>query len=312
MSIDGFVEQLRGVWAAIPLPWSADGHVDGGLMTELCATYKASGVAGVYTTGTDGEFHVLDQPDYREMVDAFGRAVDRTGIPAQVGVTWVHTKGVLERIAYARERGIRAVQVALPFWQGLNDRELLGFFEDIARAFSDVAVIHYNIALARRFLTGAEYRLIREVAPNLVGTKQTGGHVGAFEAVVLATPEIRHFVVDPHIVPGALLGARGTYSAIVNINSRWTADWWGACERGDWIEATRRKVLVDQMDADAQRLLPHLTAEPSWSKLYTRCGVAPQISLAVRAPYLAATEEDARVFRALLEERYPELVPDRP
>ncbi|HEV8534602.1 MAG TPA: dihydrodipicolinate synthase family protein [Candidatus Limnocylindria bacterium] len=302
-------QHLKGVWAAIPLPWTDRGTLDAGILRELIAIYKDAGVHGVYTTGTDGEFHVLELSDFRSMVDAFARAVTDVGIPAQVGVTWVHTAGVIERTAYARDRGIQAVQVALPFWQALNDRELTNFFADLARAFPDVALIHYNIALAKRFLTGTEYRALLEVAPNLVGTKQTGGNVAALEEVVLATPELHHFVVDPHIVPGLLLGAKGTYSAAVNISAVWMMEWWADCERGDWSAATSKKVLLDRMDREAVRRLPHLSAEPSWSKLYTRCGIFPTMPLAVRAPYLAATEDDARVFRGLLETEFAEMIP---
>ncbi|MBM4420907.1 MAG: dihydrodipicolinate synthase family protein [Chloroflexi bacterium] len=301
-------QHLHGVWAAIPLPWTDRGVVDEGVLRELLRIYREAGVHGVYTTGTDGEFHVLDIADYRSLVDAFARGAADVGIPAQVGVTWLHTAGVLERIAYARDRGINAVQVALPFWQPLSDREILNFFADLARAFPDVALIHYNIALAKRFLTGAEYRSILEVAPTLVGTKQTGGNVAAFEEVVLATPRLHHFVVDPHVVPGVLLGARGTYSAAVNISARWMMEWWRDCERGDWQAATRKKVMLDRMDREAVGLLSHLTAEPSWSKLYTRCGIYPKMPLRVRAPYLSATDEDAAAFTRLLETGYPEMI----
>ena len=110
------------------------------------------------------------------------------------------------------------------------------------------------------------------------------------------------------VVPGVLLGASSSYSAAVNINSAWMMRWWADCERGDWIEATRKKVLLDQMDRDASRRLPHLTAEPAWAKLYAQCGIAPSMSLAIRAPYAAASAEDAQAFRELLGTAYPELV----
>jgi dihydrodipicolinate synthase/N-acetylneuraminate lyase len=301
-------QSLRGVWAAIPLPWDGEMHVDSGLLYELVAAYKAAGLNGVYTTGTDGEFHVLEADEFERVVAAFARAVSDVGIAGQVGVTWLHTEGVLRRIAISSAYGIDAVQVALPFWEPLNDRELLGFFEDMTKAFPEVALIHYNIFRAKRILRGTDYQKILEVSPNLVGTKQTGGDLRAFEEVVLETPTLHHFVVDPNIVPGVLYGAKGTYSAVANISSRWMVDWWTECERGDWPAATRRKLLLDRMDAEAVALLPHITAEPAWSKLYARSGIAPTIPLTVRAPYLAASEEDAVAFRGLLQRSYPELV----
>ena len=51
--------------------------------------------------------------------------ITEAGLPAQVGCTWLHTKGVLQRVAYAVDKGIRCVQIQQPFWQPLNDLELI-------------------------------------------------------------------------------------------------------------------------------------------------------------------------------------------
>jgi dihydrodipicolinate synthase/N-acetylneuraminate lyase len=298
---------LQGVWAALPTPWAESGTIDPGLVAELVRRYRAAGVDGVYTTGTDGEMHVLDWDDFRALVDAFAAAVRETGLPAQVGCTWSHTDGVLARMRYARERGIDRVQVALPSWVPLDDDELLRFFSALQGGCPNLQLVHYNIARSGRFLGGKEYRAVLEVAPNLVGTKHTGGDVASLIEIVEATPQLRHFVVDQQIVPGALFGAKGFYSFLVNLSPRFTAELWRDCLRGDWAEAARKRTVADAFFRDwlASPGLPN--ASPALAKIATRAGLFPEMPLAVRGPYRAGTDDLVTALRRLLQERYPEL-----
>jgi 4-hydroxy-tetrahydrodipicolinate synthase len=302
------VTTLTGVWAALPTPWGNDGTVDAGPVTELVHRYREAGVDGVYTTGTDGEMHVLEWEDFRRLVDVFAGAVAEAGLPAQVGCTWSHTEGVLRRMRYAQERGIGCVQVALPSWVPLGDDEVRRFFAALQGGCPDLRIVHYNIARAGRFLTGKDYRTILEVAPNLVGTKHTGGDVGSLIDIVQSTPDLRHFVVDQQIVPGALFGARGFYSFLVNLSPRFTVELWHDCVRGNWAEAARKRIIADSFFRDwlGSDGLP--SASPALAKIATCAGIFPAMPLQVREPYRTGTEEQVAALRALVRERYPELL----
>ncbi len=300
---------LRGVWAALPTPWTAADVVDTGVVTDMVHRYKAAGVDGVYMTGTDGEMHVLEWDDFRSLVDAFAAATLAAGLPAQVGCTWSHTAGVIQRIRYARDHGVACVQVALPSWVPLNNDEVRRFFAALAEACPDVWIVHYNIARAGRFLTGRDYQEILAVAPTLIGSKHTGGDVASLIEVISATPSLQHFVVDQQIVPGALFGARGFYSFLVNLNPAFTIGLWHACERGDWVEAARRRMLVEAFFRDWLGGLDAITSSPALAKIVTRAGMCPAMPLRVRAPYLSGTEAHVAALLRLLQERYPELAP---
>ena len=78
--------------------------------------YAEAGLDGAYTTGTDGEMHVLELDEFRSLVEAFARSAQETGMPAQVGCAWLHTAGVIERGRLAYDHGIDRIQVALPAW----------------------------------------------------------------------------------------------------------------------------------------------------------------------------------------------------
>ena len=67
-------ERLKGVWVAMPTPWQADGTVDSGVVRELVARYAAAGLDGAYTTGTDGEVHVMETHELTQLVRPFAEA----------------------------------------------------------------------------------------------------------------------------------------------------------------------------------------------------------------------------------------------
>jgi dihydrodipicolinate synthase/N-acetylneuraminate lyase len=299
-------EHLHGVWAAIPLPWHDDDTLDAGLLREIVLRYKAAGVHGVYTTGTDGELSALDFDDFARMVDVFAAATAEAGLPAQVGCTWLHTKGVLQRVNYAVDHGIRCVQISQPFWTPLNDTELIRFFATISERFPGIGVVHYNLAKSR-FLHGRDYAKILPEAPTLIGSKHTGGDVGEIIGCVLDAPAMHHFVVDGQAMPGAMLGAKGIYSFTVNLNPTWSLAFWDACDRGDAREAARRKLLEARFFDAWSAQWGDVSASQSLAKIATRCGIAPEMPLNVRAPYLAATEVQVTELRALLDGEFREL-----
>jgi 4-hydroxy-tetrahydrodipicolinate synthase len=299
-------EHLHGVWAAIPLPWQEDDSLDGGLLREIVLRYKAAGVDGVYTTGTDGELSALDFDDFARMVDVFAAAVAEADMPAQVGCTWLHTKGVLQRIAYAVDHGIRCVQLAPPFWTPLSDLELVRFFATLSEQFPDIGVVHYNIPTAR-FLHGRDYAKILPEAPTLIGSKHTGGSPGELMGCLAHAPSMHHFVIDGQAMPGAMLGAKGIYSFTVNLNPGWVVDFWAACARGDATEAARRKALEAAFFDAWEETLGDVTSSQAQAKIATRCGIAPEISLRVRAPYFAGSEAHVNALQNLLDGEFREL-----
>ncbi len=298
---------LQGVWAAMPTPWDASGRVDAGLVAELLHRYKASGLHGAYTTGTDGEMHVMDMPDFRDLVDAFADGVEATGMAAQVGCTWSHTEGVIERARYAQEKGISRIQIALPSWVPLNDSEIVRFFSAIQEVLPDVAIIHYNIARSGRFLSGRDYRAILEVAPSLVGSKHTGGDVGSLIDIVQSTPGLHHFVVDGQIVPGALFGAKGYYSFTANLSPSFALKLWHCCLEGKWEEAARLRERSEAFFRAWLATCPEITASPALGKIATKAGIFPDMPLSIRGPYNAGSQDHVDALTRLVDEQFPEL-----
>ena len=298
--------KLSGVWAAMPTPWTGVERVDHGVVAELLRRYRAAGLSGVYTTGTDGEMHVIDLPEFRDLVDAFGRGIAETGLPAQVGCTASHTAGVIERAKYAREKGIARVQVALPSWIPLSDSEVRRFYGLLQEALPDVEFIHYNVARSGRMLKGGDYRAILDVAPNLIGSKHTGADVSALIDVIQGAPELDHFVVDGQIVPGALYGAKGFYSFLANLAPRFVLQLWRHCEEREWEAAARLHERSEAFFRVWLATCPEITASSALAKIATKAGTFDEMPLAVREPYRGGEEIHVRALRRLVLEQFPE------
>src|ERR1035437_653947 len=94
-------ENLHGVWAAVATPFDADLRFDEGVFRENIRRLHAAGVHGVYTTDSDGEFYAIEMDEFRRIVTVFADETARLNMPAQVGVTWCNTQGMVDRLQFA-------------------------------------------------------------------------------------------------------------------------------------------------------------------------------------------------------------------
>src|SRR5437867_2554970 len=102
-------KNLAGVWSAVPTPWTDRGTLDERILGRNCEKLASAGVAGIYTTDSDGEFYAIELPEFRRLARTFGRIMHSLRVPAQMGVTWSHTRGVIDRMRAACAADITAV-----------------------------------------------------------------------------------------------------------------------------------------------------------------------------------------------------------
>ncbi len=304
-------ETLHGVWVAMPTPWQSDGSVDAGVVRELVQRYAAAGLHGAYTTGTDGEVHVMEVADLEQLVPPFAETAAAAGLPVQVGCGWAHTNGVIARGRVAREHGVGIIQVTLPAWIPLNDDEIVRFYGAIGDALSELLLIHYNIMRSGRMMNGRDFQRAQAVAPNLAGSKHTGGNISLLAEIIEATPEMAHFAVDSDIVTGALFGSPGYYSFIANISPAFALAMMRACERGDWPAAAEYAKYCLRFFRRWLPMCPEINSSAALGKIATAAGIFPEMPLIVKEPYTAGAERHVRELRDLIGREFPELAEGR-
>ncbi|GAA5137416.1 dihydrodipicolinate synthase family protein [Pseudonocardia adelaidensis] len=123
---------LRGVWATALLPIRPDESIDVDRLAAALDHVLASGVHGVYTNGTAGEFHTLTETEYDRLHALVAERCTAAGIPFQLGASHPSGQLSLDRIARAAALRPGAIQVVLPDWLPLGPDEVLAAVERMA------------------------------------------------------------------------------------------------------------------------------------------------------------------------------------
>lgn len=251
------VRTLRGLWSAVPTPWKENGAIDDGMLRRNCERLAAGGIDGIYTTDSDGEFYAIELDEFRQLARFFAKAVEGVSVDAAMGVTWTNTQGIIDRIAAACDVGIPNVHVGFPYFMPLAAGDVDRFWEDLARAVPHARWIHYAHPRCGPALTGTDYaRLARRFPEQFIGSKLSDRDLLRLTEILARSGELAHFVTDPIMAPGMLLGARGCYSFWFNTMPGWHRRYMDRCLAGDWAAATAcHKKLVDWELAHIQPLL---------------------------------------------------------
>ncbi|HET7768481.1 MAG TPA: dihydrodipicolinate synthase family protein [Chloroflexota bacterium] len=302
-------ENLHGVWAAVTTPFDADDRFDPGVLRENIRRLAAAGVHGAYVTDSDGEFYAIELDEYREIVDVFADEAQRQGLPTQVGVTWSHTRGIVDRLRHAAERGILGAHVGHPTYMEMTADSLRRFWEDVSAAVPErFGLIQYQSPRLPNPLSPADYVRLASEIPNLIGSKHTGRVFTDFLNVVQTSPQLAHFTLDDVLTPVTMFGARGDYSWFVNFSPQYLLEWYALCRERRWDEAARRQDRFHRF----LRLKREVIGTQQLHGIANKAVAAASDFLVphprTRRPYLPLPDETIRRFRERVEEELPDLI----
>jgi dihydrodipicolinate synthase/N-acetylneuraminate lyase len=306
--------QLRGIWAGVALSWDEFDHFDELSYRNNIQSMCEAGVHGIYTSGSTGEFYALDWDEFRRMVDIQDEICSHYGLPVQIGCCADSTRKVLRLVDYATSKAaIGAVQVTLPYWMELSDREVLRFFEDLGRTFPDMPLVHYNISRAKRFLHGIDYLRVLEKAPNLIGVKYTfsGAHFGDLQCDIQMTPQLAYLVGEDLLASAMLLGASGSCSSLVLANPEFMLTMYDFAAQGRWEEAVKMQQVVARFFGDAVAFVAARgegTIDPVFDKGLAVAAGGTAGAQRTRAPYIGWSDETVIAMRQWMQHKYPQFL----
>ncbi len=220
----------HGIFAAVLLPLTEAREIDWAALVDEVAILTESGVDGIYTNGTAGEFHGQTEDEFDRISEAVAAVAGRAGMPFQIGVS--HTNARVARNRLARVAGLRpaAVQFILPDWWPPSLDEASDFVFGLASAAPSVPLVLYNPPHAKRRLTIAEIAALRDVAPALVGAKLPGGDAAWYAEARTRLADFSVFVPGHFIATGRRAGASGSYSNVACLSPSGAARWWRQVE----------------------------------------------------------------------------------
>jgi dihydrodipicolinate synthase/N-acetylneuraminate lyase len=267
------------------------------------------GTRHLYVFGTAGEGYAVTDRQFDRIVAAFADEMRAGGAEPMVGAISLSLGTIVERIERCRERGVRRFQISLPSWGALGERELLDFFRHTCGRFPDCQFLHYNLPRTKRLVQPAEYARLAEEHPNLVGTKNCGDSLEFLRGLLVAAPQLQHFLSEMGYAYCSLLGHEcGMLASFVTSWSKLNA-LFDAGRRRDAGELTR---LTDEVSTYVRLLMqstgPAAYIDGAYDKLFSRA-FDPQFSTRLLPPYDSTDEAAFERLDVAMRERLPEWWP---
>lgn len=290
------MSRLHGVWATLLLPLNADDSIDFRRLETQVDTLSKTSVHGLYAHGTAGEFQTLAEHEF----DRINELLAGAGKPFQIGASHPSAQVQLERVRRAAAVGPGAIQVIVPDWLPLNEREVLDFLRRIADTAGDVPLVLYNPPHAKTQVGPEFLGVIAAAVPSLIGLKTAGGDKAWFEEATKSGLAI--FVPGHFLASMSLLGAHGSYSNVAALSPD------GAVKHARDLDVERR--IGEFFEQYVVPLQKAGLSNPALDKFLAAVGDWADVGTRVRWPMVSATPGQVEAARPAARSLLPELFED--
>jgi 4-hydroxy-tetrahydrodipicolinate synthase len=290
---------LRGTWGTLLLPIAEDESIRYDLMEEEIETLIASGVAGIYSNGSAGEFFTQSHAEYVEVSTILARACRKAGLPFQIGACHPFPQETLERIRAVKHLEPDAYQVILPDWFMVRGEEVGAFMERVCEVAAPAGVVLYNPPHAKRQLPPEEIGALARRFPGLLGVKVAGGDEAWYRTMRQECGDLSVFIPGHFLVTGLQRGAHGAYSNVACLHPK-AAVAWNRLALTNPIEAL---VIQEEIVAFLNvHVMPFIKAgyiNPAADKLLAAIGGWSKVGTRLRWPYQWIGEKEVGALREI-------------
>jgi dihydrodipicolinate synthase/N-acetylneuraminate lyase len=296
---------LRGVWATVLLPLETDDDIDFGRVAAELDILLTTGVHGIYTNGSAGEFHTLTDAEHERLHELVADRCRTAGMPFQLGAGHPSGQLSLERIRRAAALGPDAIQVILPDWLPLHPDEVLAAVDRMARVADGVPLVLYNPPCAKTQLDPESFVRLADAVPALIGIKVPGGDDAWFRRM---NTRLAIFVAGHTLASGIARGAAGSYSNVACLSPSGAVRWY-------------EQMLVDPPRAlDLEKRLQRFFADhiaplsrqgysdPALDKTLAAIGGWAPVGTRVRWPHRFVPPDVVPALREAARQAVPELL----
>ena len=193
------------------------------------------GVHGIFALGTTGEAPSLSYALRQELVALTCKQANGR-IPVMVGITDSAPEESLNLAQFAAKEGAAAVVVAPPYYFGVDQSELLAYYNNLADR-SPLPLYLYNMPSHTKInIALATVQALSE-HPNIIGLKDSSGNAVYFNAVIHALKDQPSFslLVGPEemMASSVLMGGHGGVNGGANMFPRLYVDLFNAAINRD-------------------------------------------------------------------------------
>lgn len=296
---------LRGTWATVLLPLDARDRIDWAALEEQVRRLAASGVDGVYTNGSAGEFWAQTEAEFDRLSGAVAGICGPSGVPFQIGAAHPSPAVALDRLRRARGVGPGAIQVTLPDWFPPGDAEVLAYLRRMAAEAAPVPLVLYNPPHAKRVLDPAGLLRVVEAVPEIVGVKVADGDATWYADMAGVCARVAVFVPGHHLATGHRHGAAGAYSNVACLHPGAAARWWARIVAEPDAAARTERELCAFLDAEVVPLRGRGYCDAALDKLLAAIGGWAPVGTRMRWPYSGVPDDVAGRLRPLARTRLP-------
>lgn len=298
--------EIKGTWATLLLPIAEDESIDWGRLEDEIHVLLSSGVDGIYSNGTAGEFYAQTEEEFDRVQQTLAERCEKAAMPFQAGASHPCAQTCLSRARRVAQLRPSAIQVILPDWFPVSPAESVAFLERVAEACEPVPLVIYNPPHAKRVLPPEEWQALAAAVPAVAGVKVGGGDDDWYAAMKATGLSV--FVPGHELASGYARGAAGSYSNVACLDpagaKRWNrqmeTDLAGALE----LERRIRSFLE-------RYVRPFRTqggvSNQALDKLLAWIGNWADIGLRLRWPYRWIEETSVRGLREKAREEIPEI-----
>lgn len=302
-------KNLHGVWSALILPWNKRDEVDPRRFAREIRSYQNTGIQGVYTGGTTGEFYAQSDRTFERITRIACEQAHAIGLPVQIGASALSTLTTRQRIRVARQARADAIQIALPFWLELKDDEVKRFVREIAEEAGRIPIILYLTGRSKRKILPPLLGEIAAEVPTFIGTKDTGCDLKTLKAMLREAPGVAIFGGEDFYerVPA---GGRGGYCSITGFNAPKVVELYQLCVAGRLKEAKPLAAALRRFLYEG--LVPMVRDEGLWDSAVDRIqrvAGGGDVGIECQSPYRSGTEKHVRTLIAWCRKNTPELLP---
>jgi 4-hydroxy-tetrahydrodipicolinate synthase len=305
--------EITGTYATLLLPVTARDAIDFGALDAQLDYLVTSGVDGIYSNGTAGEFYSLSESEFSHVNERLAAKCEAAAVPFQIGASFPTAQSSLERARRAAELCPGAIQVILPDWYPPTLEEAAAFLDRIAEIVAPVPLVLYNPPHAKRVLEPEDYVALSEQIPSLVGIKTGAGDDVWYERMRVLAKRLSVFVPGHTLATGLARGASGSYSNVACLQPA-GAKRWNELMRHDWSAAKRIEEQTQQFLT--RYIVPFRDlrgfSNMALDKLLAYIGDWSTIGTRLRWPYAGIDESEARPLRVRVREEIPFLFEKQP
>ncbi len=211
--------EIKGIIVPICTPLYEDESLNLDELRNQIERQIASGIDGIFTTGTNGEGYILSGEEKRQVL---ATTIDQVKgrVPVYAGTGCISTKETIEQSLMAKNLGADAISLITPSFASARQEELYLHYKTIAEAV-DAPILLYNIPA--RTGNALEPQTVRRLSKikNIVGVKDSSGNWDNLKAYIEITKERSDFVVlsgnDSLILDALIEGGKGAIAGCANV-----------------------------------------------------------------------------------------------